>query len=51
MDRCLTAVLNRWMQELDDVKEFGGATKQQLVLALQNIEEIELSEVIDKSKL
>ena len=50
VDRCLIAVLNRWMQELDGVKDLGGATKEQLVSALQNIEEIELSEVIAQTE-
>ena len=51
MDRCLTAVLSRWMNEKDDVKAFGGSTKENLVSALKEIEENALAEVITQTAL
>ena len=51
MDRCLVAMLQRWMQEKDDVKSFGGATKEQMVSALKEIDEIALSETIARATL
>ena len=51
VDRCLAAMLQRWMKEKDDVKVFGGATKEKLVTALKEIEENALSEAIDQATL
>ena len=51
VDRCLLAVLQRWMHEMDDVKNCGGASKENLVLALKNLDEIALSEAIARSTL
>ena len=51
MDRCLAAVLVRWMNEKDDVKASGGATKGKLVSALKETEENALAEAIDQSTL
>ena len=51
VDRCLIAMLQRWMKEKDDVKVFGGATKEKLVSALKEIEENALSEAIAKTTL
>ena len=51
MDRCLVAMLQRWMKEMDDVKVFGGATKEKLVSALKEIEENALSEAIAQATL
>ena len=51
VDRCLVAMLQRWMQEKDDVKSFGGATKEQMVSALKEIDEIALSENIAQATL
>ena len=48
---CLAAMLQRWIQEEDDVKEFGGATKESLVSALREMDEIALSEGIAQAKL
>ena len=51
MDNCLAAMLQRWMQEKDAVKEFGRATKESLVSALRKMEEIVLSETIAQAEL
>ena len=51
VDRCLGAMLLRWMNEKDDVKTFGGATKGKLVSALREIEEIALAEAIAQATL
>ena len=51
VDRCLAAMLVRWMNEKDDVKAFGGATKGKLVSALKEIEEIGLAETIAQATL
>ena len=51
VDRCLVAMLQRWMKEKDEVKVFGGATKRRLVSALKEIEENALSEAIAQSTL
>ena len=51
VDRCLAAMLLRWMNEKDDIKAFGGATKGKLVSALKEIEEIALAEVIAQATL
>ena len=51
VDRCLAAMLQRWMKEEDDVKVFGGATKDKLVSALKEIEENALSEAIAQATL
>ena len=51
VDRCLLAVLQRWMHEMDDVKICGGATKETLVSALKDLDEIALSEVVAQSTL
>ena len=51
VDRCLVAMLQRWMKEMDDVKVFGGATKEKLVSALKEIEENALSEAIAQATL
>ena len=51
VDRCLADMLLRWMNEKDDVKAFGGATKGNLVSALKEIEEIALAETIAQSTL
>ena len=48
---CLAAVLQSWMQEEDDVKKFGGATKKSLISALQEMDEIALSEDIAQAEL
>ena len=50
VDDCRRAVLQRWMQEEDDVKEFGGATMEQLVTALREMEEITLAETIAQAE-
>ena len=50
VDNCLEAMLHRWMQEKDAVKEFGGATKESLVSALHKME-IVLSEAIAQAEL
>ena len=50
-DRCLAAVLQRWMEEKDYVKEFGGATKEALVAALLEIEETKIAENIKQASL
>ena len=46
IDHCRAAVLQRWMQEEDDVQECGGATMEQLVSTLREMEEIALVEVV-----
>ena len=51
VDRCLAAMLLRWMNEKDDVKAFGGATKGKLVSALEEIQEIALAESISQTTL
>ena len=51
VDRCLTATLIRWMNEKDDVKASGGATKGKLVSALKEMEENALAEAIAQSTL
>ena len=51
MDRCLVAMLQRWVKEKDDVKVLGGATKEKLVSALKEIEENTLSEAIAQATL
>ena len=51
VSNCLVAILHRWMQEEDDVKKVGGATKESLILALQGMDEIALAEVIAKAEL
>ena len=51
VDRCLAAMLLRWMNEKDDVKAFGGATKGKLVSALKEIEEIALAEAIAQATI
>ena len=51
VDNCLAAMLQRWMQEKDAVKEFGRATKESLVSALRKMEEIVLSETIAQAEL
>ena len=51
VDRCLAAMLQRWMKEEDDVKAFGGATKERLVSALKEIDENALSEAIAQATL
>ena len=51
VDRCLAAMLQRWMNEKDDVKGFGGATKDKLVSALKEIKENALSEAIAQATL
>ena len=51
VDRCLADMLLRWMNEKDDVKAFGGATKGNLVSALKEIEEIALAEAIAQAPL
>ena len=51
VDRCLAAMLQRWMNEKDGVKEFGGATKKKLVSALKEIKENALSEAIAQATL
>ena len=51
VDRCLAAMLQRWMKEKDDVKVFGGATKEKLVSALKEIKENALSEAVAQATL
>ena len=51
VDNCLAAMLHRWMQEKDAVKELGGATKESLVSALRKMKEIVLSETIAQAEL
>ena len=51
VDCCLAAMLLRWMNEKDDVKAFGGASKGKLVSALKEIEEIALAEAIAQATL
>ena len=51
VNRCLEAVLQRWLNEEDDVKTFGGATKEKLMSALKDIEENALSETIAQATL
>ena len=51
VDRCLVAMLQRWMKEKDDVKVFGGATKEKLVSALKEIQENTLSEAVAQATL
>ena len=51
VNNCLAAMLQRWMQEEDDVKKCGGATKKSLVSALREMDEIALSEDIARAKL
>ena len=48
---CLEAMLWRWMQEEDDVKEIGGATKQALITALREMDEIAIAEAISHAEL
>ena len=51
VDRCLEAMLVRWMNEKDDVKAVGGATKGKLVSALKQIEEITLADAIAQATI
>ena len=51
VDRCLAAMLLRWMNEEDNVKAFGGATKGKLLSALMEIEEYALAEAIARATL
>ena len=51
VNNCLAAMLYRWMQEGDDVRKVGGATKESLISALQGMDEIALAEVIAKAEL
>ena len=44
-------MLQRWMQEKDIVKEYGGATKESLVSALRNIKEVVLAETVAQAQL
>ena len=51
VDNCLAAMLQRWLEEEDGVKEFGGATKESLVSALQKMDEIVLSESVAQAEI
>ena len=51
VDSCLAAMLQRWMQEKDAVKELGGATKESLVSPLRKMKEIVLAETIAQAEL
>ena len=51
VDNCLVAMLQRWMQGKDAVKDFGGATKESLVSALRKMNEIVLSETVAQAQL
>ena len=51
VDRCLAAVLQRWMSEEDDVKSSGGATKEALVSALKQLQENTLAEAVTQATL
>ena len=51
VDRCLAAVLQRWMSEKDEVKSSGGATKEALVSALKHLQENALAEAVAQAKI
>ena len=51
VDRCLASVLQRWMNEEDDVKSSGGATKEALISALKELQENALAEAVDQATL
>ena len=51
VDKCLAAVIQRWMQEKDNVKKYGGATKQSLVSALRKMNETVLAEEVARAEL
>ena len=51
VDRCLAAVLQRWLSEKDDVKSSGGATKEALVSALKQLQENALAEALAQATI
>ena len=46
VERCLRDVIRYWLDQRDEVKEFGGCTKQRLVTALQDIDENSIGDKI-----
>ena len=46
VERCLRDVIHYWLDERDDVKEFGGCTKQRLVTALQETDQNNIADEI-----
>ena len=46
VERCLRDIICYWLDQRDEVKEFGGCTKQHLVTALLDIDENDIADKI-----
>ena len=45
VEHCMRDVIHNWLLQRDDVKQMGGCTKQNLITALQEMEE---NAIVDK---
>ena len=45
VERCMRDVIHNWLLQRDDVKQMGGCTKRNLIIALREMEE---NAIVDK---